>query len=611
MFNIMNPFLLPLLSFAICLALTPAVRRAAVRRGWMANPTEDRWHKKPTALFGGIAIYFALAVPIAMALDWETLAASVSEFTDKAFVPPLSVAVLLGATAMFLLGLLDDFINIKPQTKLIGQILVASLVTFFGFRLEWFESMTIDTVVTLFWIVGITNAFNLLDNMDGLCAGIGMVSALFLWSIYRPVQPEPALLALIFAGALAGFLVYNFNPASIFMGDSGSLTIGFIVSMLCLYHPQTAGGNFFSPYAVPLLIVMVPILDTTLVTAIRLLSGRKASTGGKDHTSHRLILMGFSERRAVLFLYGAAAVSGVAAYFVSRADTLTSPAVFVPVLVAIFLLAIYLAQLRVYADKEFSTLRGKSFTPVLVELTYKWQILTVLLDFFLISFAYYLSWRLRFETTDFVFYFKVFLHSLPVVVSCKLLVFFIVGVYRGIWGRMSTNDILVHIRATVAASLLSIAVVTFLFSFENFSKGVFVIDWLLTTALILGSRGSFRFFADIVMRNSLAGDNVVIYGAGRGGELLLREILNNRDLRLRPVGFIDDDPLKVGKKLLGFPILGTAADVPAIRSAHPFSGILVSFRIENAGALDAARQVCRSNELFLRRFSIQLEDLEN
>ena len=607
----MNPYLYPLISFAICLLLTPVVRAAAVKKGWMANPSKDRWHKKPTALFGGIAIYFAFALPILFTADFATFSISFTEFTDKAYVPPLSVAILIGATAMFLLGLLDDFINIKPQTKLIGQILVASLVTFLGFRLQWFESLTIDTVVTLFWIVGITNAFNLLDNMDGLCAGIGTISAVFLWMIYAQHQPEPALIALIFAGALLGFLVYNFNPASIFMGDSGSLTIGFIVSMLCLYHPQTSGENIFSPYAVPLLIVMVPILDTTLVTAIRLLSGRKASIGGKDHTSHRLILMGFSERRAVLVLYGAAAISGVAAYFVSRSDTLTSPAVFIPVLVAIFMLALYLAQLRVYADKEFSSLRGKSFTPILIELTYKWQILTVLLDFFLISFAYYLSWRLRFETVDFVFYFKVFLHSLPVVVSCKLLVFFIVGVYRGIWGRMSTNDIIVHIRATVGASLLSIAIVTFLFNFENFSKGVFVIDWLLTTALILGSRGSFRLFSDIVMRNSLAGENVLIYGAGRGGELLLREILNNRKLGLKPIGFIDDDPLKVGKKLLGFPILGTAADIPDIRKNHSFSGILVSFRIENAGALDEAKRMCRTNELFMRRFSIHMEDLEH
>lgn len=113
------------------------------------------------------------------------------------------------------------------------------------------------------------------------------------------------------------------------------------------------------------------------------------------------------------------------------------------------------------------------------------------------------------------------------------------------------------------------------------------------------------------MRNSLAGENVLIYGAGRGGELLLREILNNRNLGLKPVGFVDDDPLKVGKKLLGFPILGAAADIPEIRKSHPFTGILVAFRIENAGSLDAAKQICRSNELFLRRFSIQLEDLEN
>ena len=293
----------------------------ANRRGWLAKPAEDRWHKKPTALFGGIAIYLGMAIPVLLTADFGAFEVTFPLFAGNSRVPPFDLVILIGATAIWLLGLLDDIINIKPQTKLIGQILVASLVTFLGFRLQWFHSLTIDTVVTLFWIVGITNAFNLLDNMDGLCAGIGLVASFFLWALYADQSPEVARLALILAGSLAAFLIYNFNPASIFMGDSGSLTIGFVLSMLCLYYPHTSTTNIFSPYAVPLLLVMVPILDTTLVSTIRILSGRKASTGGKDHTSHRLILMGFSEKRAVLFLYGAASVSGIAAYYVSRADS--------------------------------------------------------------------------------------------------------------------------------------------------------------------------------------------------------------------------------------------------------------------------------------------------
>ena len=206
--------------------------------------------------------------------------------------------------------------------------------------------MTLDTLLTIFWIVGITNAFNLLDNMDGLCAGTGIIAAVFLAIILSGTNPEYARCAAILAGASAAFLVYNFNPASIFMGDCGSLMIGFGISLLSLGLPGMNAGNSMTSIAVPVMIAMVPILDTTMVTLVRLLSGRKASTGGKDHTSHRLVLMGFSEKKAVLFLYGVGLVSGTAALFVSRSDTFTSPSVIIPLMLSILLMGIYLSQLR-------------------------------------------------------------------------------------------------------------------------------------------------------------------------------------------------------------------------------------------------------------------------
>ena len=159
-------------------------------------------------------------------------------------------------------------------------------------------------MVTLVWIVGITNAFNLLDNMDGLCAGVAMVAALSMAYLYSGMNPEACLVALIMAGACGGFLVYNFNPASIFMGDCGSLVIGFSAAALSLEYGKVTGANSLALFAVPLLVLMVPLLDTTLVTIIRLLSGRKASTGGRDHTSHRLVFDGTQRKtgRASFFM---------------------------------------------------------------------------------------------------------------------------------------------------------------------------------------------------------------------------------------------------------------------------------------------------------------------
>jgi len=599
-----------IMSFLLCLTFTPVIRRIAVYKDWLAYPTKERWHDKPTALMGGIAIYLAMAIPLFLECDFSTILPHIMGFGAHATLPSIGTVIWLGVTLLFLLGLLDDFIRIKPQTKLVGQILVASMVAFLGFRLHWFSSLTTDTVLTIFWIVGITNAFNLLDNMDGLCAGVGLISAMCLAFLFAGVAPGAFLTALLLAGALAGFLIYNFNPASIFMGDCGSLFIGFTLSTLCLSYAETGAANTISIYAVPVLILMVPIMDTSMVTLIRLLSGRKASVGGRDHTSHRLVLMGLSEKGAVLCLYGIGAVSGASAVFVSMNDPLTSPMAIIPVVLSILLMGIYLAQLRIYPEKEFSLLRGRSYTPILIELTYKRQLALVVLDFCIVSFAYYLSYRLRFDSGDFFFYFDVFLQSLPAVIACKYIAFFALGIYRGVWGYMGINDVYVYIKASTAATVLSVVAVTFIYRFEDFSKGIFIIDWLLTMAFLIGSRGFFRLLGEAMEKKTLSGDLVFIYGAGRGGEILLREILHNKKLNVKPVGFIDDDTLKTGKKLQGYPILGAFSDLNRLRNKYEINGILISFNYTDKERYDAIRRFCSTNGLFTKQFSIDLKDVD-
>lgn len=592
-------------AFFLSLALTPVVRTIARRQNWLAQPNQDRWHKKPTAMMGGIAIFCSVLLPSIFMFDFNEITRG---FLPDSEVRPYGAVALLGISLLFIIGVIDDFLHIKPYTKLIGQIIVASLVAFFGFRLYWFTSLTLDTMVTLVWIIGITNAFNLLDNMDGLCAGAGLICAAAIGFMLIPANSsEPMVFAAIVAGALAGFLVYNFNPASIFMGDCGSLPIGFSIAMLTLFYTENTTSNGLSGVAVPMLVVMVPIFDTTLVTIIRLLSGRKASMGGKDHTSHRLVLMGFSERSAVLVLYAITAVSGLASIFVHRNDTFTSPTVIIPIFLSVLLMGAFIAQLRVYPEKEFGVLRGRSFTPVLMELTYKRQLLMIILDFGLVAFAYYLSYRLHFDTAGFVRHFKIFLHSLPVVIACKMGVFFVMGLYRGIWDYISTIDVFDCIKAAFVSSLLAYAVVTLAYRFSNFSKGVFLIDAMFTLAFLLFARGFFRILSDFVKRRTLVGERVVIYGAGRGGELLLREILNNPNLKLRPIGFIDDNSYKSGKQLQGFPIIGTFEDLPHLHAEYHFEGLVISFNgPRSAQAHARAEAFCAETGMSLKKFSIRL-----
>jgi len=609
----LTPYMtLSVLSFVVCVALTPIVKWGAIRSGWVAVPRQDRWHKKPTALLGGIAIYCAAGLPLLWLADFGSIIEYVQLHSSKSAPPSYIAVAWLGITILFILGLFDDLFRFRPQNKLILQIMVAAMVAFLGYRLQWMSSLTADTIITIVWIVGITNAFNLIDNMDGLCAGTGLIAAAFFSYLYFNEGSLQLLsVSVLLAGALAAFLIYNFHPASIFMGDCGSLPIGFTLAILCL-HPFTASRHFsISTYAVPVLVLMVPIFDTTMVTTIRLLSGRKPSMGGRDHTSHRLVLMGFSERGAALFLYGTALLSGLAAVFVQQHDSLAAPTVIIPLLLSVILMGIYLAQIRVYPEKEFSVLREGRFTPIIFEITFRRQIFHVILDLVLVSFAYYLSYRVRFGfTPEFNAFFTVFLKSLPAIIICKFIAFFSAGVYRGMWRYMGLSDVFVYLKASVLGTLLSLAAVTYIYRFASFSKGVFLIDWFLTTAFLVGSRVSFRSFREFMKHKALKGEKVLIYGAGQGGQVLLREVLENHRLAIKPIGFIDDDTRKVGKRLHGYPVMGTGANLENILEKVPVNGLVISCRNMAEENQKRLIDLCRTKGIFLKRFIVNLQDVD-
>jgi UDP-GlcNAc:undecaprenyl-phosphate/decaprenyl-phosphate GlcNAc-1-phosphate transferase len=330
-----------LLSLMGVVTLTPLVRAAAQRRGFVARPKTDRWHTQPTALLGGVAI-FASVVGVGLCLV------------------PLSpqARVILGTSAFFfLLGQVDDLVGLKPLQKLIGQSLGSVVVIAFGLVIPCTGSTAIDAAISLLWLVGITNAVNLLDNMDGLAAGIAAIASVFLALIFfGNGQTADALLLAVFGSALVGFLVYNANPASIFMGDCGSMFVGFFLAATALLIPL--GGRprgFLTLIAVPALILLIPIFDTFFVIVLRTLAGRPIARGGRDHTSHRLVALGMSERHAVWMLYGFAAVSGLLSLLVQDLPL----AVGLPVLVIFMALpavfGVYLARAKVYDEAEIRT----------------------------------------------------------------------------------------------------------------------------------------------------------------------------------------------------------------------------------------------------------------
>ena len=584
-------------AFALALAVTPLVRGLARRAGMVATPKTDRWHKKPTAMLGGVAIWLSFTVSYLILLPHTAY----------------GWRIIIASTFLFMVGFVDDLIHIKPYQKLVGQIMGSAYVIYYGLSLPWTSSSSLNMALTIFWLIGITNAVNLLDNMDGLAAGIGIIASGFLaLSFINSGQLVEAMVLVTFAAALLGFLIYNSNPASIFMGDCGSMFVGFFLASAALVNVSGGRSRSFLPVlAVPILVLFIPIFDTTFVTILRKLSGRAASQGGRDHTSHRLVALGMSERHAVWMLYGFATLSGVLAVLVQSVKLDVSLAAIAGFTILLTLLGVYLAGVKVYDDTEAAlALKDKPLYGFLVDLSYKRRIFEVLLDLILIILAYWSAYAVKFGAFSGSTAWNLFLRTLPVLVFVKMATFLVLGVYRGLWRYTSLDDLIVFAKAVVSSSILSVLVILFAFRFQGFSRTVFLIDGLLMFMFLAGSRMAFRLFRQLLpVANASNGRRVLIYGAGDGGELLLRELLNNRNLHYSPVGFLDDDPAKGGKVIHGLKVLGGNGDLPAICKRNDVDEVLISSLKMSPERIEEVLGVCREHQIILRRMRITIEDL--
>ncbi|MGI8837281.1 MAG: hypothetical protein ACR2H4_11680 [Pyrinomonadaceae bacterium] len=590
-------FLAVAMAAILALVLTPLVRLLARRVGMVAKPKTDRWHKKPTAMLGGVAIWLSVVI---------------SYF---AFVPrtPYGLVVLAASTFLFLVGLVDDFLHTKPYQKLIGQVMGSAFVIYYGLSLPWTSYSAVNVAITIFWLIGVTNAVNLLDNMDGLATGIAVIASGFLaLSFLSTGQITEALMLMTFAGALLGFLVYNSNPASIFMGDSGSMFIGFFLASSALVNVSGGRSRSLLPVlAVPILVLFIPIFDTTLVTILRKFSGRAASQGGRDHTSHRLVALGMSEKHAVWMLYGFAALSGVLALLVQQVKIDVSLAAIAGFTVLLTLIGVYLAGVKVYDETdEVLALRDNSPYAFIVDLSYKRRIFEVLLDVVLILLSYWCAYAVKFGALSGSGAWKLFLRTLPVLVFVKMAAFLVMGVYRGIWRYTSLDDLIVFAKAVMLSSVLSVLAILFAFRFEGFSRTIFILDGILMFMFLAGSRMAFRLFRQVLPTPGASdGRRVLIYGAGDGGELLLRELQNNRALKYAPVGFVDDDPAKSGKVIHGLKVYGGNGDLSAICRQHQVDEVLISSSRMTDERLQEILGFCREQAIGVKRMRITIEDL--
>ena len=599
----MTRLLLPfLVAFGASLALTPVVRAFARRFGFVARPSSERWHKKPTALLGGIAIFGGFVAAIAV----SSIVAPGS--TPLTSLGKAGIATVLAATLMFVTGLIDDRIRMRPATKLIMQIGAAAIVVSFGVRYPLTGLFPVDVLVTVFWFLALTNALNLLDNMDGVAGGVAAIAAGFL-ALSFGLQGSWQLAAVCVAlcGAALGFLPYNYHPASIFMGDSGSLFMGALLAALGASFPATAGIGIVPVMFVPVFVVIVPILDTMLVTVTRTVAGRPITSGGRDHTSHRLVALGLSEPRAALLLYAFAVVGGLLGVTLSVVNLPVGTLVGGLFLVLLSILATYLGRMHVYNANEQNA--GSRVTLMVSDLLYKKRALELLLDVVLFGLAYHLAYVIRWDGAIPATQFEILERSLAIVIAVHTAAFGIMGVYRGVWRRASLADLHQIIKASVLAGIATTAALVFVFRDAEFARSIPLLTAMIASLLTAGARLSFRSL-DLLRGRVPYGRNTLLYGAGSAGEIVSRELMANRWLGLRPVGFIDDDPHMAGRVVNGVPVLGRGEQLAELLLRSGAQTIVLCTSKIDAEKFGRVGRICANGGVELLRFKLELQRVE-
>jgi UDP-GlcNAc:undecaprenyl-phosphate/decaprenyl-phosphate GlcNAc-1-phosphate transferase len=507
-------------------------------------------------VLGGIGIFAGILVGF-----WAAVAVGAAPASKEL------VAIVGGISILFAAGFLDDLFSLGPIPKLAAQFAAAGVVIFNGVTISGLVSNDfLAGVVALVWLVGMTNAFNLLDNMDGLAATLAGIAALFFAVDALTVHKNHAVMALSLALACscAGFLPFNLRlgkSAAVFMGDSGSQVLGFALASLGLTASWKVAGTTVATLLLPILVLAVPILDTTLVTVVRLLDGRPVYQGGRDHTSHRLVYHGLSEKRAVVLLAVISAGLGGTSLTYNVLDNIW--VTFIGVLLTFALLVQFASVLSdVERSPGFTGDRGWLRTFV----ANPRRLVESVVDFAVISASFTVAYYLRLQGGGSAYQRHIFLVSLVVVLAVRYLAFIPFGLYRGVWRYAGARDAASIVGAVVVSEVVAYLVLDATQVWGPFPRSVFVIDAIVCTVLIGASRFWERAFVRGVSSFTGRGDRhrTLIVGAGRGGRSLLRELRETQGEQV--VGFVDDDPRLSRRRLQGVPVLGGTSEIEAILS---------------------------------------------
>ena len=583
-------------AFLVATAAMPVAKAASIRFRIVAQPSSDRPHKQPTALLGGVAVLAGFVVAIGLVGILSGL-------------PPHSIPWLAGFTvAMCLVGLLDDIVDLKPRHKLMLELAAICILVWWGPQLDFFPYHAVNIALTIFWLVTATNAFNLIDGIDGLAAGVGIVAALSIATVAGLHQHSGTMIAaLAIAGALAGFMVFNFPPATVFMGDEGALAVGLVLGVLSIQASRFGEGSLPARLAMPLLALMVPILDTVTVTVTRLATGNPISRRGLDHSHHRLTRLGMSSTSAAAALIVVQVIAGGCAIALSLVPGYDA-VLLLPFMVLFFaLVALFLMDRSFDAEAPGQIEDLPAIARVILSFGYKRRFVELILDMALVAAAYFGAMLLRFDFDLSIMQVTLMLAGLPWIVAIGCASFLVAGVYRGIWRytglaeslRFAVAAMLAGLAVTLSSQVLPIVI----------SPSIAVMFVLLLFNFLVGTRWSFHLFQRIVRLLAQTARRLVIVGADSRGAAAVLHMHSTIGANAELLGLLDDDSFKHGKLFHGYPVLGSLDDLDVILARTPFEEIVIAQETLSAAQLAALESFASSHQITLRRFMLGVTDM--
>ncbi len=508
--------------------LTFLVRLISHKVGFISRPTADRWSQRPVALGGGIAIQLSILLGILLIQE------------------DLLVPVLPAFLAVFILGVVDDIYGVPANAKLVVQTIAAAWVVNHGLTLP-LPSQVASIAFTIIWIVGISNAVNLIDNMDGLAAGSSLIVCLgfaYLFKNYG-LGESYLLLAVCVAGACVGFLIHNFPPAKIFMGDAGSLPLGFILAVMstCIRFQRNSVPEFLA--LVPMiLILVVPLFDTCLVMVARHNANKPLMSGGKDHTSHRLVAIGLKDKSAVLVLYLMGVIGSLSASLIMYSSLGEMVSFSIVALVSLVLLGVFFLEVAVYPPSLFKTKKPGTLPPALL------YSLEIAVDICVVSVAWTFAHSIRFFDSGYqTQHMLSVIPTLPLLITIKLIAFSSFRLYRGLWRTICGSDVYVIFKAVTVGSFFLILALAFKNHLQSTSRIVLVLDYCLTFILLLGSRASFSAFRRWTRKLAKTPSRVALVGDPGLFEIVLKALSKETGLELS--GVITPTGGMTGPQVLG------------------------------------------------------------